>query len=243
MVRIRAYKIFMLTVLMLFTLTSKSDTIKVINRDTTRNLTISPQKMQCFNDTIIHKGVLIIHSENSENEDSMPWIVALIIGILSVVVNILIAYIQNKANQSSIDKQLNAARQTINDQIKSTKEIAILEFNRSVKSHNRQEWINTLRNLISEIDTKILHIALDPKQKNTENIMAITFLSNKIELMLNTSEPEHKTLLASIKTLMAEVTNPMDKISGKRHGELRELYFNATKAMLKMEWERVKKGE
>lgn len=69
----------------------------------------------------------------------MPWIVALIIGILSALVNIVIAVLQSMAYRISIEKQLTTSPRTINDQIKSAKEIAILEFNRAVKSHNRQE--------------------------------------------------------------------------------------------------------
>lgn len=191
--------------------------------------------------TSIHSDIQKNNYKETEN-NNMPWIVALIIGVLSVIINIIIAVIQQRSNQRSIDKQLDSAKETMKEQIKNSKDIAILDFNRSVKSQSRQEWINKIRDLISEIDMNLTLMAYSPIEKTAQRAMEIDLLKNKIDLMLNQSEPEHEALFKSLCTYITEATRP-EIMLATRHKELRENCFNAAKILLKMEWERVKKGE
>jgi hypothetical protein len=70
----------------------------------------------------------------------MPWIGAILIGILTVLANYIINIQIRKTNTESIDKQLINAR-----------EINQKDFNKTVLSGNRQAWINDLRDIISKV--------------------------------------------------------------------------------------------
>jgi hypothetical protein len=229
---------FLILLLILCSTGLFADSIEISRKNSTQNRI----------DKTVSDTIIVIHSDirksnyKEKQDNNMPWIVALTIGVLSAIINIIIAVIQQKSNRRNIDRQLESAKETIQEQIKNSKDIAILDFNRSVKSQNRQEWINKLRDLISEIDMNLTLIAYSSREKTAQRVMEIDLLKNKIDLMLNQSESEHETLFKFLITYVAEATRS-DIMSATRHKELREQCFNAAKIVLKKEWERVKKGE
>jgi hypothetical protein len=137
-------------------------------------------------DTIHHSGVLTIKSDSSSApyKDYIPWIVALLLGVSTLVLT---------------NRQIRLSKESIDKQINTSKEIAQLELNKSVKSFNRQQWINSLRDCISEylslIETyksnyenaKIMN-ELVGFTKNITSASEIKKLGIKIELMLNPEE-------------------------------------------------------
>ncbi|MBP1640754.1 MAG: hypothetical protein H6Q17_2337 [Bacteroidetes bacterium] len=77
---------------------------------------------------------------------SMPWIVAFLIGFSSAIINILVSKNQRK--------------------------ISIQAINKDILSKNRQEWINTLRDSVSQYlsshELSKLIRQYDQKNKNTQ---------------------------------------------------------------------------
>ena len=69
----------------------------------------------------------------------MPWIGALIIGLLSVLVNFWVAHRLRQSNERNLTRQ-----------IENAKEITLSQFKSTIATKNRQDWINELRNAISD---------------------------------------------------------------------------------------------
>lgn len=168
-------------------------------------------------------------------KDQMPWVAALIIGILSVIITIV-------TNRSQ--------KQVLLRQIESSKEIARLDFSKIVISGNRQDWINKIRDNVSEYlaRTETYSIALlNPindvqklQELTNERLTDILKLEVRIVLMLNSNEDDSKDLIKFLglytKCIFGEaITQPAEV--------LKQGIVEITKKILKTEWERVKKGE
>ena len=128
-------------------------------------------------DTLKHSGVLTLHSDENYQSiyrDIFTWITALLIGTLPLIYT---------------NKQIRLSKKTFDEQIKVSKEIALLDYNKSVKSTNRQEWINTLRDCVSEYLAEI-----ETYKVNLENARTV----HKVEefLMQNSSSIKIRQLVS-----------------------------------------------
>jgi hypothetical protein len=134
--------------------------------------------------------------------------------------------------------------------------IAGLQFKANVLSVNRQKWIETLRDLVSSLNSQLLTaavvrqsveepagllIARDPELfRRVEGLMRTTA---KIELMLNPLEQDHQQL----NTLMQEAIDQLRRPSPEHDVEDRIEHvcrdiIQVTQGILKQEWVRVKRG-
>lgn len=165
-----------------------------------------------------------------DTQKNMPWIGAILIGILTVAANYIINRQIRKTNTESLDKQLENAR-FINK----------IDFNKTVLSGNRQVWINDLRNIISELLSKILGLLLK-KEVTYEEFQELTYLITKTELMLNPEkDKDFIEALEELQVCFIEIQSDNIMLSDiKKHINIVK---NFTKKTLKTEWERVKKGE
>ncbi len=176
---------------------------------------------------------------NSDWTSQMPWVVALLIGAISVVITIVIG-----------KNQIRSSERTLNRQIDTSKEIAKLDFDKIVISGNRQEWINKLRDNISEYLAKaetysiaLLSPSNTPERLQgliNERLSDILALEAKIVLMLNSTETTSQQLIEFLglytKCIFGETI-------GQSPEFLKQRIMDITKQILKREWERVKKGE
>jgi hypothetical protein len=163
-------------------------------------------------------------------------------------------------------QQIKISEKNIQTQIDASKELAKLDINKTVLSGNRQEWINTLRNLVAEYIAYLTDYVDREMQSfekgNEEHTFEESYRQmhhnllktyNKIILMLNPDEQESKELKTEIGKLLAalaiEKATFMDK---KQHedskrvfpvNEIRERVLSITGKILKNEWNRVKQGE
>ncbi len=125
----------------------------------------------------------------------------------------------------------------------------------SIRSQNRQAWINTLRDTISEfvaistlgsaiVDAKDMHLKAE----------RLLFLEAKIKLLLNPNERDHKKLIElvtkcrlaladDIKKLTPSDDDSPEKSVSESQGELISVLVPLAQSVLKREWERVKKAE
>jgi len=181
------------------------------------------------------------HTDNSSNTEqnemsnfkpwnNMPWVVALFIGITTLYLG---------------HRQLKSNERTIKLQIESMQKIAKLDFNKTVISGNRQEWINDLRNSISLYMAKIdayeliVNYEKDNYDKITSKFEEIMNLELKINLLLNPDEKDSKRL----KKLIRNYTRAISKEAITQPPDELKLYISeATQKILKTEWERVKRG-
>lgn len=204
---------------------SKKDAVFVLSGDTVR---------------IILKGEEEL-KHGFDIQRDMPWIGAIMIGILTVIANILINRQLRKSNSESINKQLESSKETTLAQIDNARVLSEREFNKTVLSGNRQNWINDLRDLISKIIAKATRYSLNSEQTR-DALEDLIFLIAKAKLMLNaTKDFDFIKSLDDLElcwiTIMAKQKKFRDILP------LIEKVRKHTEATLKTEWERVKRGE
>lgn len=127
---------------------------------------------------------------------TMPWAASLIIAFITIFVNLWISY---STRRTSL--------RVVTSQIESSIKLARVQFQFSLKSKNRQDWINELRNCISEFATHVrqLNILLQ-REPQDDKIFALhekAFLyRSKIRLLLNSAKEEHKVFHKTQEDLM-----------------------------------------
>lgn len=160
----------------------------------------------------------------------MPWLSAMFIGAITLYLG---------------HRQLKSNERILKEQIKSSQEIARLDFNKVVMSGNRQEWINELRNIISAYMAKIdvyqsrftSSTEIETIKRQLEEILGLEI---KIALMLNPDETDSieltKFLHLYTQAISGQaITQPADFLKGK--------IVDISQKILKTEWNRVKRGE
>lgn len=196
-------------------------------------------------------------------QKNMPWVGAILIGLLTVLANILISRQSRNTNRESLNQQLKSSGEMTDKQLSSAKEIALsqidnsrrivqLDFNKTVLSGNRQAWINSLRDAISDYIAKsnTFRIKLDQLNslgkdagKDTDNsdLTEILRLETKIVLMLNSNEDDSKLLIERLGQYTTALFD--DTVIMQPSSFFQQEIIDITKTILKKEWERVKKGE
>ncbi len=123
------------------------------------------------------------------------------------------------------------------------------QFQANVISANRQVWINTLRDTISEYQSCVSVLSIHMAKQNIEEVIHSTefrervarveFLRSKIRLLINPNEADHLKLveIISVPITGCQTDEDLNKMITARE----ELPIIAQK-ILKREWERVKKG-
>ena len=138
-----------------------------------------------------------------------------------------------------------------------TTRVAKTEFNARVLSANRQKWVETMRDLVSSLNSQLLVaaavrrvveepsgvvIARDPELlRRVENLLRTMF---KIELMLNRFEPDHQKLDVLMKEAVDQLRSPSPEVGIEDRIEVisRDI-IEVSQEFLKREWGRVKRGE
>ena len=146
--------------------------------------------------------------------------------------------------------QAKSSERVLNKQIDVSKSIAKLDFNKSVISGNRQEWINKLREYLSEYLGKAeTYSMLFNKDKNddvkaktliNDDLSELLALEVKIVLMLNSTEKDSNDLIKELKKYTDSLFRGNENTSSK---DIKIAIVVIAKRILKTEWERVKKGE
>jgi len=121
---------------------------------------------------------------------------------------------------------------------KSTAKTSILNINKTVLSENRQAWINTVRETISQYITvhTVLESPIEKNDKFFELLRELTYLHTKIILLLNPLEKESNELVIEV-TKIAKPKNDRTEINAN---EVKSRILVLTQRILKKEWERVK---
>ncbi len=155
------------------------------------------------------------YTDNVVNK-SMPWIASLIIGMMTVIVSVKVS----KASSKNVDKQIEASTRIAIEQINSSKELALTEFKATLNSKNRQDWINEVRNCLSEYITqcRMLNIECQNTPISSEKFEDYFSKTNynyyRLLLLLKHNKDEHSPLF----TLLNEMSGLMDKhILNARH--------------------------
>ncbi len=129
--------------------------------------------------------------------------------------------------------------------------VAKKQINAAALSTNRQEWINKLRNVLSELITIVRHVPPAYAANSITNQEAIAKhgeLTEKVELvklLLNPKEADHQELVRLISSASTQVKDAINQrqANASTLENAAERVVAQSQIILKREWERVKKGE
>jgi hypothetical protein len=187
-------------------------------------------------DSITIKAITTNQVNQSLFEKNMPWIVAFVIGLLSVFVNFWVANRLRQSNERNLQSQL-----------KSSKETILLEFQATIASKNRQEWINELRQTLSEYLSSTSLIVLlppNPIQKilddNAMYTQRLSLSKAKLELLLNENKAEQKELLDEIEKMLNIVVNKPSENYTVEIRAARSKVILAARKLFEIHWNKIK---
>jgi hypothetical protein len=171
----------------------------------------------------------------------LPAIVAAIVGGFTV----WLGNRQLKRSSELAEKQMQLSAKAANDQFSATLSAANMNYRAQVLSTNRQVWINAIRDDISSLIGKAGSIGIHGEKYPPEKLISIfsemAMLSSRIRLRLNPTENLSKQIDKAIAELI--------RICFSRPTETKALTASFlqlegyTGALIKAEWERVKRGE
>jgi hypothetical protein len=122
--------------------------------------------------------------------NNKPWIIALVVGFLTFIATIIASLVN---------------RCTSIKTIQTNKEIAVHQFNSTLKTKNRQDWIDNLRNAVSMFISNCVKVNIefqDPSENTKDKVKEIhekiILNRTKLQLLLNPEKEFHNSLLTSI---------------------------------------------
>jgi hypothetical protein len=116
-------------------------------------------------------------------------------------------------------------------------------------SANRQAWINSLRDAICEFLSVTAQlrqlVATSPPSdwRKAPGFERAIYLRSRIALLINPREDGHRALVGLIDDALSMTTVLQDNEARIRSTELHHDITAQSQAILKREWERVKRGE
>jgi hypothetical protein len=186
----------------------------------------------------------VINYEKSKPNPNIDaaWKVALAIGILTVLINIIIALI---ARNTSL-KQLKSSKEVLLKQIDSAKENSITNFKGTLNSQNRQKWIDEVRHSISELiaQTSLISVELSSKERNY-NTVAIYFEKamyhkSKVDILLTPLKVEQNEVINLSTELVKICIVQNGKFDIEKYTNARIELIKASRKLSEMQWEKIK---
>ena len=145
-----------------------------------------------------------------KEQNDKPWQIALLVGILTFIATVFASLLNRRITL----KSLVANKDIAIKQIENSQLVTLHQFNSTLKTKNRQEWVNELRNTMSEFMancTKINVEFQDPSNDSRERIKdiheKITLNRTKLRLLLDPEKDLHNKLLSS----MSDFVNIIDE--------------------------------
>lgn len=192
----------------------------------------------------------------SSIEKNMPWIIALIIGILSVIVNFWVAHRLRQSNERNLKEQIKSNERNLKlqtesnersnqNQINANKESKLIEFQAIISTKNRQEWINDLRQTLSEylststLMTKLSDTKGDALIERNQHLQKMVYSKSKLELLMTPARPEQKKLLNNIENLLNVIVDQPDDYTTKIRTARSEI-IDAARALFDIHWTKIK---
>ncbi len=137
--------------------------------------------------------------------------------------------------------------------------VAKRQFNANVLSANRQRWIETLRDMLAELISLLVAVAVfKSKWKDKwdrgrapiaadpallQKVERVVLVQWKIRLLINPTEPDHQELHRAIEAAFQRIQaeDPDDPDNSETKADIENI-TRVGQAILKREWQRVKRG-
>lgn len=131
--------------------------------------------------------------------------------------------------------QIRAASRQATEQIGAT----LLVASKQIIAPMRQAWINSLRDLLAELLSSLMHYYLAGyEDRSDREYQQLQMLEHRLQLMLNPKEEDHVRLESTIRDMVLTLQSEPGFSP-----EFMEHHFEATRRariVLKREWDRVK---
>lgn len=221
------------------------------NKMTDSLLTILIDKIENQDDL---ENIYVIQPETkqeAETSDPMPWISALIICILTLIINLLINYshkkqakLQLKSNENSLEKTLKSSQEIALEGMNHEKEIAHESFKATFKLKNQQNWVNEVRDTLMKLMTNgqlALHFNKHKNDERCFNCAEQVFLNqNKLLLLLNPLIDYQKELLDVVQNYLEEINLEENEFNKTKFDNARTKLLFASQKFMKDQWEKIK---
>lgn len=138
------------------------------------------------------------HATQWYDNKAMPWIASIFIAILTVIVNLVISFSTRRTSLKVVTAQ-----------IESSVNLATVQFHSTLNSKNRQDWINEVRNCISEFATQVRQLNIQLQQKEEDAVKTfdlhgkVYLYKSKLKLLLTPTIDEHAAFLQSMEDLVS----------------------------------------
>lgn len=176
---------------------------------------------------------------------SMPWVASIFIGVLTVVANLIISHYTRSTSLK-----------VVRAQIENSSYLANVQFQATLNSKNRQDWINEVRNAISEFATHIRQLNIQLQEDETDKAITmhvhekVYLFRSKIKLLLSPKIGVHLDFLNAQEELMDVLEDHILK-SKRKHGNYDNQNFivklNAVvdkgREMLYFEWQKIQNAK
>ena len=188
--------------------------------------------------TINMPETLTLKTDNGEKDSSliseknMPWIVALIIGLISAIVNMSISYSLRKSNEKNLLQQIN-----------NTKDITLMQLKATLGAKNRQDWIDELRHILSDCLAYTTQMSRDSELTAEEKIRygeKLAYAKFKIELMINLDKKEQRDLMESIEKLLRVAAKPKSDTKVNEIRDARADCIDHARKLFEIHWNKIK---
>lgn len=190
-------------------------------------------------DTLIFKNLSNDIPKQPFWEKNMPWVVALMIGILSALANVIIANRLRSSNEKNLQKQL-----------QSNKDTSLTQFKATVATKNRQEWINEVRHDLSELlaNSALATAEFQSKAASKEVIYKYTerilYCRAKIQMLLNDQKVEQKQVLDAVKLFVDENhIATKDNPNSVKINEAKKQILKSSRELFSIHWKKIKNLE
>lgn len=208
-------------------------------------------------DTLNIKSITNQQSQPWYVGNSTPWLVALIISVLTFVINIYIARLGQRTAIRNIDLQIKSSTETSKAsiensmnialrQIENSKDLAITQFKSTLNSKNRQDWLNELRHSISELMVQAslmnVHISRNAgdKDKFLPNYEKMSYNQQKILLLLNPLKLEQNPIIELVNKLVQMSMQPYGTYDDSEYADLQDKIIAESRKLFIIHWGKIK---
>lgn len=176
---------------------------------------------------------------------SMPWIASIFVAVLTIITNLIISHYTRSTSLRIVKAQID-----------SSSRLANVQFQATLNSKNRQDWINDVRDAISEFSTHVRQLNIQLQEKEIDRSMVfslhekVQLFKSKIKLLLSPQIETHKSYLSAQEDLMNVLEDHLLKSKGG-YGEYNNQAFIVNlnlmvekgREMLYAEWQKIQNAK
>jgi len=185
-------------------------------------------------------GEKVIYDKNTNSfiENSLPWAVALLICIFTIIVNLRATKDLQRTNEKKIQLQIESNERNLQYQTDKSLELYLQNFKMLIASNNKQEWLNEVRICIANYLANITFLkpevkALYKSEDFINYVEKVLLYKSKAEILLTEQNYDEKEVLKAINEFSEILTMYQSEYSDDIFQEKRKNLLLATRHFYK----------